>query len=198
MMSQRLRLPLAVLAAASISLAVAAPGDERPWEFTDIHGKTHRPWEGKSPETEAKAVVLAFITTDCPISNYYHPTLNRLVKEYAKRGVRFYMMHVDPTITADEVKVHAEKFGITAPIILEGSRDEAKRWGAKHMPEVAVIGRGGKRHYLGRIDNTYVGFGKRRPKPTSHDLQAALDDVLAGRKVKTPRTEPIGCFISFE
>jgi hypothetical protein len=39
-------------------------------------------------------------------------------------------------------------------------------------------------------------FGVHRPAPTKRDLAAALDDLLAGRAVATPRTEAVGCKIS--
>jgi hypothetical protein len=35
-----------------------------------------------------------------------------------------------------------------------------------------------------------------RPAPTKRDLAAALDDLLAGRAVATPRTDAVGCKIS--
>jgi hypothetical protein len=49
--------------------------------------------------------------------------------------------------------------------------------------------------YLGRIDNRYVGFGKRREQVTAHDLRDALEAVLAGRPVPRRRTEAVGCDI---
>ena len=35
---------------------------------TDIKGKTHSPFNDKS----VKGVALIFITTDCPVANYFH------------------------------------------------------------------------------------------------------------------------------
>ena len=52
--------------------------------------------------------------------------------------------------------------------------------------------------YRGRIDDTYTTYGKRRPKPTTHDLRNALTSILAGRKVATPVTRAIGCQILIE
>ena len=45
--------------------------------------------------------------------------------------------------------------------------------------------------YHGRIDDQY-GVGFRRDKPTRRDLEEALDELLAGRPIATPRTEVVG------
>ena len=42
--------------------------------------------------------------------------------------------------------------------------------------------------YRGRIDDQY-GVGFRRDKPASRDLAQALDELLAGKPITTPRTE---------
>ena len=43
------------------------------WKFVDIMGREHLPLA--VPET--KAIVVVFITTDCPIANGYQPELSR-------------------------------------------------------------------------------------------------------------------------
>jgi hypothetical protein len=49
--------------------------------------------------------------------------------------------------------------------------------------------------YLGRIDDAYYGYGKRRASATSHDLRGALDAVLTGKPVPRARTTVLGCEI---
>jgi hypothetical protein len=49
--------------------------------------------------------------------------------------------------------------------------------------------------YLGRIDDRFPDLGVRREEPTTHELRDALDAVLAGKPVETPRTLAVGCFI---
>ena len=66
---------------------------------------------------------------------------------------------------------------------------------ATATPEAAVLDRDGKVVYLGRIDDAYYGFGKRRSSATSQDLRDALDAVLDGKPVPHPRTTVLGCEI---
>ena len=49
--------------------------------------------------------------------------------------------------------------------------------------------------YRGRIDNQYASLGHPRRVVTAHDLQDALEAVIAGKPVATPQTDPIGCYI---
>jgi hypothetical protein len=67
--------------------------------------------------------------------------------------------------------------------------------GATVTPEVAVMERGGKVVYLGRIDDLYVDLGKRRAAPTRRYLRDALDAVLNGKPVAVAKIDPVGCFI---
>jgi hypothetical protein len=67
---------------------------------------------------------------------------------------------------------------------------------AQITPEVAVFDR--ERHlvYEGRIDDRYVDFFRERPAPTTHELDDALQAVLAGKPVAKSEVRGVGCYIS--
>ena len=48
--------------------------DKDAWVFESVHGKRVAPFENES----TRALVVVFIATDCPIANYFQPTLRRL------------------------------------------------------------------------------------------------------------------------
>ena len=48
--------------------------------------------------------------------------------------------------------------------------------------------------YRGRIDDQYEP-GIARTKPERQDLKIALEELLAGKTPRVPRTEPAGCLI---
>ena len=60
-----------------------------------------------------------------------------------------------------------------------------------------VIDQLGNVAYAGRVDDQFAP-GVARAAATTHELTAALDDLLAGRSVAMPRTEPVGCLITFD
>jgi hypothetical protein len=187
---------LPALCLAMIASCTPAPREtstDRPAAvFRDADGHPHRPLEVSG----RTATVLLFISPDCPMSNGYAPEMSRIAASYAPRGVAFFAVHSDPHVTPEEARTHAREYGIGFPVIMDPGQDLAAFAHATMTPEAAVIDREERVVYLGRIDNLYYGFGKRRAAATSHELRDALDAVLAGKRI-IPRVvrEPIGCEI---
>jgi hypothetical protein len=162
-----------------------------PPKLTDIRGIEQHPFE----EQDAVATVLVFTMQDCPIANSYIPVLNNLVEEYGPRGIRLVLVHVDPQLTIEKARKHAEEYQIKAPVVIDQQHAWVDRAGATRSPEVAVFSPAGDVLYSGRIDDRYAGLGKRRTHVSAHDLRSAIESILAGRPVARPKTEAIGCFI---
>ncbi len=142
-----------------------------------------------------KAVVVLFISTDCPISNAYAPEVNRIAAEYAPRGVVLRLVYADGDVTPASAKKHLADFSYTMAAVLDPDQKLAARLGAKVTPEVFVVSAAGSTIYRGRIDDLYPALGKRRPQPTERELRAALDAFLAGKPVAKPVTEAVGCYL---
>lgn len=154
-----------------------------------------------APKGPASAIF--FIATDCPISNWYAPTIQQVCRDYAARGVDCTLVYEDvdlgdkPAALDTQVRTHVNEYGygsMTATV--DRSRAVAKRVRATITPTVVLVDRGGAIRYRGRIDNGYADFGKPRQHVTSHDLRVSLDAVLAGRPVPAPETEALGCYIT--
>jgi len=178
-----LLLPMACEAAAGSDVQV----------FTDVrNGNNVQPLS----LGEDKATVLIFITVDCPVANQYSPQIRDLVAAHRDQPVRFYLVHVDPDVTAEEARKHAEKYGHICPVIRDPQHVLVQRTGVEFTPEAAVIDRSGDIVYRGRINNWYGEVGRKRPLgPTRHDLQDAIAAVLQGRRVEVRRTQAVGCNI---
>lgn len=141
-----------------------------------------------------KAVVVLFISTDCPISNAYAPEVNRIASEYGPRGVAVRLVYADGDVTPASAKKHLADFGYTMTAVLDPEQKLASRLGAKVTPEAFVVSPTGSTIYRGRIDDMYPALGKRRPQPTERELRAALDAFLAGKPVAKPVTDAVGCY----
>jgi thiol-disulfide isomerase/thioredoxin len=161
------------------------------FSFTDSSGRAHTraEWSGKH------AIVLLFVSTDCPLSNRYVPEMNRMAGAYGPRGVAFYAVQGDATVALEAVRAHVKEFGYTFPYLLDPEESLASYTGAKATPEAAVLSPSGDVLYLGRIDNRLEDFGQERVEVTEFDLRAALEAVLAGKPVPHPRTKALGCSI---
>ncbi len=158
--------------------------------LVDIHNQEIRPFE-----SGVKALVMVFVLQDCPIANSYMPELNRLRESFAPRGIGFCVMETDPQITLEQARKHADDYQVQWPVVMDVDHQWVKLAGAKKTPEVVVFSPIGEILYRGRIDDRYVALGKRRMEVTSHDLQDALDAILAEKPVPTSITEAVGCFI---
>lgn len=142
-----------------------------------------------------KAIVLFFVASDCPISNAYAPEIRRIEMQYAPLGIGFYSVYADPAQTLAKARRHAGEYGLPNQVLLDRAHRLAHKTGATVTPEAAVLSSGGRLLYRGRIDDLYVGFGKRREVATRHDLRLALDAILRGESIPQPFTKSVGCYI---
>jgi peroxiredoxin len=180
---------LASLALAGAILSAAAPVK---FDLPDTTGARHTAdeWRGK------KAVVLFFTMTDCPLANGYVPEMNRMRMAYDPRGVAFYAVQVDNTVSVADVKKYAQEYGYTFPMLNDPGLILARLTGAKVTPEVAVLSGSGQVLYLGRIDNKVEDLTRPRYAATDPELRNALDAVLAGKAPREARTRAVGCSIN--
>lgn len=142
------------------------------------------------------ANVLFFVSTDCPVSNAYSPEIQRICAAYAGKGVGCSLIYEDLGVTASDVRKHLDDHRyVQMPAAIDGDGALAGRLRASLTPEAVVVDRGGAIRYRGRIDNLYAALGRPRQAATSHDLQNALDAIVAGRTVATSETQAVGCYI---
>ncbi|HTW78628.1 MAG TPA: redoxin domain-containing protein [Terracidiphilus sp.] len=161
---------------------------------TDLNG---HPVERIAPPG-AKAVVLFFAASDCPISNRYIPEIERLNGEFARQGVSFWWVYPNPGDTAAVVRQHDVQFNIRADSVLDTEQRLTRMAHATITPEVAVFissAAGLREVYRGRIDDRYLALGQERPAATKHDLEMAIRAVLDNGPVPKPGGPPVGCSI---
>jgi hypothetical protein len=182
---------LALLGAALLTASAAAPGGLS-FRLRDTQGVWHTPadWAG------AKAVVLYFTTTDCPIANSYVPEMNRIRDAYAGRGVEFFAVQTDLTIPEADVVKYAREFQYGYPLLLDPGQILVRHVSATVTPQVAILAPSGAVLYLGRIDDRVADFGKQRTKPTVYDLRDGLDAILLGKPASRAAGKSIGCAIT--
>jgi hypothetical protein len=187
-----LALPQALaLAACAVAGPTAAP--------------TAGPWAGAVTAPGAAAVdllavapgrlrVLVFTSHECPIANSYAPTLRELAARFAAAPVEWYLVHVDPDLTAAGAAAHAREFELPGTIVCEPNQQTARRLGIRRTPEAAVLA-GGVLAYCGRIDDQWAALGVRRARAEQNDLGDAIAALLAGQTPPVARTIAVGCLL---
>src|SRR5262249_48797866 len=143
---------------------------------------------------DKKALVVVFVDTECPLANLYVPTLIELHTVYAAKGVQFLAINSNLQDSFVKMSAHAQERDLPFPVLKDFDHQVADSFGAKRTPEAFLLDDGRVIRYHGRIDDQYR-LTSRRDKPTRRDLQEALDELLAGKPITTPRTETEGCLI---
>lgn len=140
--------------------------------------------------------VYVFVSVECPVSNRYAPAVKRLHEQFAARGVRFTLVYPNPAETPAAIRAHLAAYAYPVPAVRDLEHALVKHANITITPEVAVFTRDGQLAYRGRIDDRYVNLGLERPAATTHDLADALTSVLAGKPVRQPRTQAVGCYVA--
>jgi peroxiredoxin len=146
---------------------------------------------------DREAVVLIFSSNRCPTAKAYGPRMNALQAEFGPRGVALVAVNAnEPHLYPDEsyprMLERAAEDGYTFPYVVDEGQRLARAFGASCTFHVFVLDRERRLRYQGRFDDARIP-----ERVTSHDLDDALEDVLAGRAVRTPVTRPFGCSLDF-
>ena len=149
--------------------------------FTDLAGKAGKLSDLKT----SKLTVVAFTNTTCPICKKYTPTLQRLEKDYAAKGVTF--LFVNPTKSD---KPDATAF--TGRYVHDTDGTLTAAFGASSTAEVFVLDSARTVQYRGAIDDQY-GLGYAIDKPRTNYLVTAIEDLLAGKHPVVQATTAPGC-----
>jgi thiol-disulfide isomerase/thioredoxin len=138
------------------------------------------------------ATVLMCMSTECPISNEYVPTIVAIAQAYKDRGVAFLGINPSGGQELDEMAEYARQMKLPFPFLKDAGGKVSRELLYSVTPEARVFDSSGKLVYSGRIDDRYRRGGASDPE-VSKDLEKALDEVLAGKPVSASRTRPVGC-----
>ncbi len=141
-----------------------------------------------------KAIVLAFVSCECPVARQYGPRLASLAKEYESKGVAFVAIDPNQQDSPSDIAKYSKEAKIGFPILKDVNNVLADQLGVQRTTEVFVLDPDRVIRYRGRIDDQY-NVGINRPKPQRNDLAEALTEMLAGKAVSQPTTPAVGCFV---
>jgi peroxiredoxin/mono/diheme cytochrome c family protein len=157
--------------------------------FTDAAGKRF----ALADHQGKQAVVVVFLSFECPVSTSYAGPLAELARSYADRGVAFLAVSAGEDEDAAGAARHAGEYRLPFPVFADPDGRAAEAFKAETTPEAFLLDRHLVLRYRGRIDNAYSARLRRNPVTTRQDLRAALDEVLAGKEVTEPATRSVGC-----
>ena len=165
-------------AAGGLAVGVVVPD----FGMTTLEGRRFSLAEAEKTHS---GVVILFLSTICPYSNYYNDLIRDMAAEFAKKGVLFVGVNSGPLETAEEARSHALAHGHHFDIIKDADDRIADLFDARRTPEVFLLDSRGMLRYHGRIAS----------KLSSPDLKSALDAFLDGRPIRPAETKAFGCAI---
>jgi len=168
------------------------------FKLKNIDGKT----VALSDYKNSKGVIIIFDCNTCPYSKAYTERIIALDKKYDSQGFPVVAINanspeISPGDSFDEMVDRAKKKNYTFPYLVDETQGVAKAFGATNTPHVFVVVREGqdfKLAYIGAIDdNTRDGS-----QANKKYVENAVEALLAGKPVETPKTKAIGCGIKWK
>lgn len=156
------------------------------FSLKDYNGKLH----SLSDYKNSKAIVLIFVSTQCPVSNAYNERMEKLYSQYKDKNVKFFGINSNKAETAEEIKKHAAEKNLQFAILKDENNIVADKFEASSTPEAYVLNSNLEVVYHGRIDDN-----RKADDVQTSDLSAAIDEILAGKAVSNPKTKAFGCSI---
>ncbi len=192
-----LALALALTAAPALAGDPPPPVGARAADFTLPDPLAGKPWNLAATARDARATVVVFLATGCPVNNAYLPRLAELHKRFAKDGAVFVGISSHPADDAAAVAKYAKEHDLPFPVLRDDGMRLADRFAVERVPTAFVLDAGRVVRYKGRIDDQFSP-GLHKAKPTTRELQQAIAAVLDGREVATPYAPPAGCKLTRE
>jgi len=174
---------------------VLAIGEKAP-EFDDLLGTDGKRYSISSFKDKPVLAVI-FSCNHCPYAVAYEDRIIAIQRDYAGKGVQFVVVNSNddksyPEDSYPEMIKRAKEKGFNFPYVRDADQTVAEEYGAVCTPHVFAFDKDRVLRYRGRIDDN-----REAAKAKTRDFRDALDDMLAGRKVRVPDTKPFGCSIKW-
>lgn len=155
-----------------------------------------------SDHSTAKGFIVIFTCNHCPFSKKYEDRINALNKKYAKKG--FPVIAINPNDASqypddnfENMVKRAKEKKFSFPYLHDESQAVAKSYGATKTPDVFILQKEGTDlivKYTGAIDNN----SDNPTEATEKYVEAAVEDLLAGKPVQNTFTKAVGCSIKWK
>jgi peroxiredoxin len=145
-----------------------------------------------------RAIVVIFLSFDCPVSTSYTPALSELAKSYADKRVTFLGIVSNDDGDAGQIAKQAAEYKLPFRVLKDEGCRAADAFKADTLPSAFILDHNLILRYRGRIDDSYSARLKKNPRVTRSDLRLALEEVVEGKPVTQPATLAVGCSLTRE
>ena len=178
----------------SLGLSAIEPGDRvENFRLLDQKGGSHELFY----YDDKKALVFLVQGNGCPIARHAAPRFQELRDIYSTQGVEFFMLNSNLQDDRLSIREEAKEFSYDLSILVDESQIIGESLELSRTGEVFVVNpENWSVAYIGALDDRLT-YENQKKEASEHFLKDAIEDLLAGKAVSTPRTESLGCLINF-
>lgn len=148
---------------------------------------------------DAQVLVVFFTCNHCPFVIGSDEVTRATAEKFAKNGVSFVAINsnsanTNPDDSFEGMVKRMEENQFPWIYLHDSTQEIAKAYGALRTPHFFVFNQNRELIYTGRgLDNP-----RQSEKATVNDLENALSEHLAGKRITTPLTNPLGCNVKWD
>lgn len=148
----------------------------------------------------APALLVAFVCNHCPFVQHVADGIAALGRDLSARGVAMVGIQSNdvaayPDDRPERMAEQAARWGWTFPYLHDETQDVARAYRAACTPDFYLFDGDRRLVYRGQMDGSRPGNGV---PVTGEDVRAAVDAVLAGRRVPEDQRPSLGCNIKWK
>jgi len=148
---------------------------------------------------DSKYLVIFFTCNHCPYVTGSDEHTRKIADKFKPEGVRFVAINSNSPNTYsedsfDHMVERMDQYKFPWIYLYDDTQDTAREYGALRTPHFFVFDADRRLVYTGRsVDNP------RNPSGAgTNELKDALDQLVAGKEISRPLTNPIGCNVKWE
>ena len=148
---------------------------------------------------DVKVLVIFFTCNHCPYVIGSDEVTRQTVENFEPKGVKFVGINSNSPNTYEEdsfenMVKRIKQYDFPWLYLYDETQDIARAYGALRTPHFFVFNEERKLVYTGRgVDNP-----RESSKITVNDLENTLEELLAGKEITNPITNPIGCNVKWD
>ena len=194
-----LALPTGLLTAAGAAQAASVGQAAPDFTLNDTQGKPV-----KLSSFKGKPVVLEWNNPGCPfVRKHYNGNMQALQKAFTTQGVVWLAINSTEKESVDHMGAEqlarwmADKGASPTATLLDPEGRVGRAYGARVTPHMYIVNAQGALAYAGGIDSIPSARMADIEKATNY-VRQGLDELLAGKPLSTPTSQPYGCSIKYK
>ena len=148
-------------------------------------------------------LLVMFLCVHCPFVIHVEQEIASIARDYAGKiafcAIQSNDIAAYPDDSPDNMRVQAKRLGWNFPYLYDETQEVARSYNAACTPDLFLFDAAMELVYRGQLDDSRPrrGDSGNDIPVTGHDLRAALDAVIAGRRPDPNQRASIGCNIKW-